>query len=188
MKRVVVVCVAVLSCAPPFQEPALLDRDLGGQGDPPKRVAPQYVPDAGEFVFPDAGCCAVRFAYPAGNELAAELFGFTSPFRPSVPLVRDAGVWEALVCMPRATIQYGYRLFVQSDVADPDAGLFELVSFNPNAPTLRSREYGLLNEFQGADAGSCAELSTTQYGDTTVLDAGTVSVPFDAGSEEPDGG
>lgn len=184
MKRIVVACLA-LSCAPPFQEPPLLNRDLGGQGDPPVVVAPKYVADAGQFEFPDAGCCAVRFAYPASGEAAVELFGFASPFRPAVPLVRDAGVWEVSICMPRATLQYGYRLWLRPDVGD--AGFFEFVTVNPNAPTLTSREYGLLNEFAGGDAGSCADLVTSPHGDTSVQDAGPVSVPFDAGSD-PDGG
>lgn len=186
MRRALVMGLVVASCAQPFTEPDVLGRELPGQGDPPRRTLPKYEADAGPLELPDSGCCPVRFAHPASGEAGAELFGFSGPFVPAIALVRDGGVWETLVCMPRARVQYAYRLFLTPDV-DPDAGFFELVSHNPNAPTLASRQYGLLNEFEGSDAGSCADLDARPHGDTTVADAGPLSVPFDAG-EPADGG
>lgn len=183
MKRVVfvVVAFAVAACSPPYQEPTLLDRELPGQGDPPRTQAPAYVPDAGDFSFPDAGCCAVRFALAYQGEAAVSLFGFAPPLRPDVPLTRDGGPWETVVCMPRTSQLYGYRVYTALTSGADDAGTdgggeeatyFESFAHNPNAPVVMSFEYGLLNEFQAEDAGTCGDLDTAPHGDTTVPDAG----------------
>lgn len=163
MKRVMLAVVAVAaSCAPPYQEPPPLEREVPGLGDAPRTQAPEYVPDAGEFVLPeDAGCCAVRFALAYQGEAAVALFGFAAPLRPDVSMTRDGGAWESTVCMPRSTQLYGYRLYLE---AAGDAGLFEVTAVNPNAPTVMSLEYGLLNDFQAADAGTCGELDTAPHG------------------------
>lgn len=205
MKRVgfVVVAFAVAACSPPYQEPTVLDREVPGQGDPPRTQAPAYVPDAGDFSFPDAGCCAVRFALAYQGEAAVSLFGFAGPLRPDVPLTRDGGAWETVVCMPRTSQLYGYHVYtaLTPDTADggaddggADAGaeevsFFESFAHNPNAPVVMSFEYGLLNEFQAEDAGTCGDLDTAPHGDTTVPDAGTEAADAgDADGGDADGG
>jgi hypothetical protein len=170
MKRALLTAlVAVAACAPPYSEPTPFEREVPGLGDAPRPQAPEYVPDAGEFSFPDAGCCPVRFALASQGEAAVALFGFTAPLQPDVPMTRDGGAWETTVCMPRSTQLYGYRLFIETAA---DAGLFELSAVNPNAPTVRSSEFGLLNEFRADDAGTCGDVDTAPHGDATVPDAG----------------
>lgn len=180
MKRLLLMTLvgAGLSCAPPPGDPLLLERELPAQGDAPRTQAPIYVPDAGPFSFPDAGCCAVRFALAHQGQAAVSLFGFAPPLRPSVVMTLDGGAWETVVCMPRSSQVYGYQVFTRLD--DGDAGtddggevpVFESYAHNPNAPVTMSVEYGLLNEFQAEDAGSCGDLDVAVHADTTVLDAG----------------
>jgi hypothetical protein len=159
-------------------DPPLLEREVPGQGDPPRTQAPEYVEDAGPFSFPDAGCCAVRFALGHQGQAAVSLFGFAPPLRPAVAMTLDGGAWETVVCMPRSTQLYGYQVFTRLDGSDgglDDGGevaLFESSTHNPNAPVTMSVEYGLLNEFQADDAGSCGDLDVAVHADVTVPDAG----------------
>jgi hypothetical protein len=182
VKRALIAALAgfAAACSPPSVDPALLEREVPGQGDPPRTQAPAWVPDAGDFVFPDAGCCQVRFALAYQGEAAVSLFGFAPPLRPDVPMTLDGGAWETVVCMPRSTQLYGYRAFLAPDLGDAgladggveEVSLFESYAHNPNAPVVMSFEYGLLNEFQAQDAGTCGDLDTGPHGDTSVPDAG----------------
>ncbi|HEY1086514.1 MAG TPA: hypothetical protein VGE37_02425 [Archangium sp.] len=175
MKRLtfLTLTLAALACTPPPMDPTVLEREVPAQGDPPRGQPVPYAEDAGTFAFPDAGCCAVRFAVASRGEAAVSLFGFAPPLRPSVAMGQDGGVWEAVVCMPRSTQLYGYQRFTRLD--DGDAGepvLFESYAHNPNAPVTMSLEYGLLNEFQADDAGTCGELDVAPHADVSVPDAG----------------
>lgn len=187
MKHVLTALAVVAAACAPFQEPTPLMRDVGSSsGDAPKSTPVPYRNDAGPPVVPDAGCCAVRFALAAtGVESAVSLFGLGEPLRTPVPLVRDGGAWETVVCMPLASQVYGYQ---QHIATQPDGGgeLFVLVTHNPNAPSVRSAEYGSLNLYDAADAGSCAGVVAAPHGDATPQDAGNVFVELDGG--DPDGG
>jgi hypothetical protein len=158
-----------LSCGPRYEEPEVLERQGDGKGDAPVKELPPYVHDAGEFVFPEADCCPVRFALAEQGEAAVALMGFGPPLRPDVPMVLNDGAWEAVVCMPRSTQLYGYRAYFQADTAD--AGYLAVVTHNPNAPSVMSVQYGRLNEFSvGEDAESCSDLDVAPHGDTTVAE------------------
>lgn len=164
--------IMALGCGTKTEAPTPEEHALSGQGDPPAHDAPPYVPPTSDFTLGDAGCCPVRFAIASQGEVAVSLFGFAPPLQDGVAMTLDAGAWETTVCMGLSTQVYGYREYVQPD--DPDAGVFELVTYNPNAPTVASSEYGLLNEFRAPeDGGTCADLDVAPHGDTTVPDSGS---------------
>lgn len=169
MTRVLLlVSLGLFSCEP-FRAPTPLSREVAAKGDAPVEKAPA-MRDAGLVDLPDGGCCPVRFARRAlDGEVAVQVFGFTLALA-ETPLSKDGGIWEGVVCMMPARTLYGYRVFMRAD--DPDAGLFDFVTYNPNAPQLRTSDYGLLNEFDARDAGSCADFQAAAHGDTTVADAG----------------
>lgn len=186
MKRLLPLLCVALSCAPPFKEPTPQERELPAMGEPPRQVLPKYSPDAADFTLPDSGCCPVRFAYPAGTEVSAELFGFGEPLPfAGLPLSKDGGTWERTVCMGHTRSLYAYRLLLRADVSE-DGGLFPLVSWNPNVPSIVSAQYGLLNEFDASDAGTCAEFAVAAHADISRPDAGVLIYPD--GGDEADAG
>ncbi len=181
MKRGLLVVMALVASCAPFKEPSVQEREVpGAGGDPPAYTARPFLPDAAMPEPYDAGCCFVRFARAAGDELAAELLGFSAPLSTPLRMTRDGGIWEATACMPRTNQSYGYRVFIP--LTEDGGALFPLVVTNPNAPQVPSSEYGVLNEFRAADAGSCADIATAPHADTTVVDAGAQPV-VDAGSD-----
>lgn len=180
MRRRLLVVVALVGSCAPFKEPSVQEREVpGAGGDPPQHTVRPFVPDAAMPEPYDSGCCVVRFARAAGDELASELLGFTAPLSTPLRMTRDGGVWEATACMPRAILAYGYRVYVP--ITEDGGELFPLVVINPNAPQVLSTEYGVLNEFNAADAGSCADIVTGPHADTRVVDAGTTP-DVDAGA------
>ena len=127
----------------------------------------------------------MRLAYHAGREVSAGRFGFGEPLPlTGVPLSKDGGVWSATVCLPPARMLYAYRLLMQPD--DADAGLVPLTSHDPNVASVVSAEYGLLNELDARDAGTCA-LFPAGHADTSRPDAGALEYP-DGGVPGPGGG
>lgn len=179
MKRALVLVAVFLSCGAPFTPPDPIERDLGdGQRDVPRGSLGEYTEDAGAFEFPDAGCCVVRFALAAQGEAAVELFGFGPPLVDPVTMRLDGGVWEAEACMGLTESLYGFRRYIPTD---DDAGLFSLVSANPNSPQLLTEAYGTLNVFSPDDAGTCDALDVAPYADTSARDAGMLIDDLDGG-------